>query len=111
MDTLKVVTFCPIREGLKCTEVKVNPNTNEIEQHRCNWFTKMVGIDPQTGENVDTWKCNLSWMPILMVENSAQQIRTGAAVESLREETIKRQDTLIKNTLLPFFSEPKLLSK
>ncbi len=109
MDNIKVVTFCPVREGLKCSEVKFNQETKEAEQHRCNWYTKMVGVDPQTGDNVDTWKCNLSWMPILLVENSAQQIRTGAAIESLRDESIKRQDVLIKNSLSPLFIDPKLL--
>ena len=111
MDDIKVVTFCPVRDGLKCTEVKFNKDTKEAELHRCNWYTKMVGIDPQTGGNVDTWKCNLSWMPILLVENSAQQIRTGQAVESLREETIKRQDVLIQSAMLPILNDPKLLNK
>jgi hypothetical protein len=31
----------------------------------------------------------MSWMPMLMIENSQQQRQTGAAVESFRNEMVK----------------------
>ena len=35
----------------------------------------------------------MSWMPILMIENSQQQRSTGAAVESFRNEMVRANET------------------
>ena len=56
---------------------------------QCSWFTQIRGNHPQTGELVDEWGCAVTWMPMLMIENSQQQRQTGAAVESFRNETLK----------------------
>jgi hypothetical protein len=42
--------------------------------------------------------CVFTTLPFLLIENSAQQRSTGAAVESLRNESVKNTDTT--NTLL-----------
>ena len=55
-----------------------------------SWFTQIRGTNPQTGEPVDEWGCAVTWMPMLMIENSQQQRHTGAAVESFRNETLNR---------------------
>ena len=34
--------------------------------------------------------CAVTWLPMLMIENSQQQRQTGAAVESFRNETLSR---------------------
>ena len=47
------------------------------------------GTNPNTGEPVDEWGCAVTWMPMLLIENSQQQRQTGAAVESFRNETVK----------------------
>ena len=57
---------------------------------KCSWYTQMRGTNPQTGEPVDEWGCAVTWMPLLMIENSQQQRQTGAAVESFRNETLNR---------------------
>lgn len=68
--------FCPlIKES--CKTVK------------CSWFTQVRGCNPNTGENVDEWGCAVTWLPVLMIENSQQQRHTGAAVESLRNNMLK----------------------
>ena len=36
-------------------------------------------------------RCRISWVPTLLIENSQQQRQTGAAVESFRNETLKRR--------------------
>ena len=53
---------------------------------------KVVGKNPNTGQEVDEWGCAMSWLPILMIENSQQQRSTGAAVESFRNEMVKAND-------------------
>lgn len=56
---------------------------------QCSWFTQIRGMNPNTGEPVDEWGCAITWMPMLLIENSQQQRSTGAAVESFRNEVVK----------------------
>ena len=49
-----------------------------------------TGRNPQTGESVDEWGCAVTWLPILLIENSQKQRETGAAVETFRNETLNR---------------------
>ena len=72
----------------------------ECMKLKCEWFTQVRGQNPNTGEEVDEWVCAVTWLPMLLIENSQQQRQTGAAVESFRNETVKR----MVNTILP--SEP-----
>jgi len=55
---------------------------------QCSWFTQIRGMNPNTGESVDEWGCAITWMPMLMIENSQQQRSTSAAVESFRNEVV-----------------------
>lgn len=59
---------------------------------QCSWFTQVRGINPNTGKEVDEWSCAITWLPMLMIENSQQQRQTGAAVESFRNEMVKTQE-------------------
>ena len=56
---------------------------------QCSWFTQVRGQNPQTGEPVDEWGCAVTWMPLLLIENSNQTRQAGAAIESFRNETVK----------------------
>ncbi len=77
---LKPGNFCPlIKED--CVQLK------------CAWFTQLRGKHPQTGADVDEWGCAVTWLPMLMIENSQQQRQTGAAVESFRNEMVKANET------------------
>ena len=76
---VKPTLSCPL--GSKCEEVRDN------QLFRCAWLVQMAGTDPTTGAQRDDKACAMAWMPILLVENSRQQIRTTAAVESFRNET------------------------
>jgi hypothetical protein len=53
----------------------------------------IAGLDPNTGEQIDHWGCSVSWMPMLLIENSQQQRSTGAAVESFRNEMMKSNES------------------
>ena len=68
--------FCPLI-GKDCIQLQ------------CAWFTQVRGMNPQTGQEVDEWGCAVTWMPLLMIENSQQQRQTGASIESFRNETVK----------------------
>lgn len=60
---------------------------------QCAWFTQMRGHNPNTGKEVDEWSCAMTWLPILLIENSQQQRSTGAAVESFRNEMLKANES------------------
>lgn len=77
---IKTGTFCPLVKD-DCLQLK------------CAWFTQLRGKNPQTGADVDEWGCAITWMPMLMIENSQQQRQTGAAVESFRNEMVKANES------------------
>ena len=74
-----------LKKGEDCPLLK-----KDCIQLKCSWFTHVRGTDPQTGAEVDEWSCAVTWMPMLLIENSQQQRQTGAAVESFRNETLNR---------------------
>jgi hypothetical protein len=61
-------------------------------QLECAWFMKIAGTNPNTGKEVEEWGCSISWLPMLMIENSQQQRGTSAAVESFRNEMVKNNE-------------------
>lgn len=77
---IKSGTFCPlIKED--CVGLK------------CSWFTQLRGVNPNTGKDVDEWGCAITWLPMLLIENSQQQRQTGSAVESFRNEMVKANES------------------
>jgi hypothetical protein len=79
MGTLKNGTFCPLIKK-DCVGLT------------CAWYTRVQGIDNNTGNQVDNYECAISWLPMLLIENSGQQRSTGAAVESFRNEMVKANE-------------------
>ena len=82
---IKTVLTCPL--GAKCEEIK------DGAIHRCAWYTKLAGTNPNTGEVMGEAGCSMTWMPMLMIENSMQQRSTSAAVESFRNEMTSANQT------------------
>lgn len=80
---IEVVRTCPL--GHKCQEVKDN------KIHRCMWYTKIQGMNPQTGEEIDEWNCAMGWIPILLIENSNTNRGQTSALESFRNEMVNGQ--------------------
>ena len=58
------------------------------KEHQCRWYIQVQGHNPNTGEQFNKWDCAISWLPILLIENSKMQRETGAAVESFRNEMV-----------------------
>jgi hypothetical protein len=67
-------------------------NFEPCKQLDCAWFLKVQGKNPQSGADIDEWGCSMSWLPILMIENSQMQRQTGSAVESFRNEMVKNNE-------------------
>jgi hypothetical protein len=79
MGILKNGTFCPLIKK-DCVGIT------------CAWYTRVQGVDMNTGNQIDNYECAVSWLPMLLIENSGQQRQTGAAVESFRNEMVKANE-------------------
>ena len=88
MAKLKDGNLCPL----------IGEDCRELE---CAWYTKISGTHPQTGEPVDEYGCAVAWIPFLQVDNSKAINQTGAAIESLRNETVDRLTPSIQIQKLP----------
>lgn len=51
------------------------------------------GYDTNTGKDIDNKQCVLTTLPMLLIENSAQQRSTASAVESMRNEITDKSNT------------------
>lgn len=65
-------------------------------ENECELYIQVLGQHPQTGETVDKWGCSLSWMPALLIENSNEQRKTAASIQSFRNEVIKENNKFNK---------------
>jgi hypothetical protein len=92
MTVLKNGTFCPLIKK-DCVGLT------------CAWYTRVQGYDMNSGNQVDNYECAISWLPMLLIENSGQQRQTGAAVESFRNEMIKANE--VNTQLILAASEPQ----
>lgn len=52
----------------------------------CPKFVHIVGTNVNTGEALNKYGCIDSFLHMLMIENSQQQLRTAASIDKLREE-------------------------
>lgn len=86
MTSIKIISICPLGMG-ECEEIK------DGAIHRCAWYTKLAGTNPNTGEVLDEHGCAIAWLPMLTIENSMQQRSTSAAVESFRNEMTSANQT------------------
>lgn len=78
---MEIIYTCPL--GSQCEVIKDN------KLHRCRWYVKLKGKDPQSDQEIEEFRCTEEWSVLLKVENSLFQRQTGAAVESLRNEVNK----------------------
>ena len=64
--------------------------------YRCSKFISMTGKDPQSKDTIkEQSRCAEAWKIILMVDNSGKIQSTTAAIESMRNEQVERQDQAI----------------
>ena len=76
-----------IKNGTYCPLIK-----KDCVGLTCAWYTRVQGYDVNTGNQVDSYECAISWLPMLLIENSGQQRQTGAAVESFRNEMVQSNE-------------------
>lgn len=57
--------------------------------HKCPWWILLRGTNPNTGEDVDEWKCSIATIPMLLIETANQSRQGAAATESFRNEVVR----------------------
>lgn len=87
--SIEIETFCPYTGDSSC-ETVVNGKIR-----RCKFYKQWGGVNPNTGENIDNWECEIHMNNIISLEISALLRGNRQAVESMRDETIKRQDEFL----------------
>ena len=85
---MEVKSTCPL--GHECETAADNTI------HRCAWYTEVEGTNPQSEEVIKEWRCAMSWMPMMMIENAQTNRGQTAALESFRNETVKGQQEYLK---------------
>ena len=71
----------------------------------------MRGNNPNTGKEIDEWSCAMTWLPVLLVENSQQQRQTGAAVESFRNEMTTANQSSQQILMMTAGMNPSVISQ
>jgi hypothetical protein len=73
-------------EGTICPLHKVDCST---VCHKCPWWTRIIGKNPQSEEMLDDWRCAVAMLPMLLIEN-AQVTRQGTAtMETFRNGVVE----------------------
>ena len=85
---VKVKMTCPL--GSQCEK------TVGEEIHRCVWFTQIDGVDPQSGDKISEKRCAISLIPLLQVDGNRMLHNVGGSIQSLRNETVKRQQDALE---------------
>lgn len=73
-------------EGVICPLHKADCST---VCHKCPWWTRVMGKNPQSEEMIDDWQCAVALLPLLLVENSQMTRQSGAAIETLRNGLVE----------------------
>lgn len=85
MPRLEPGNFCPLLQA-QCRGLE------------CAWFNNVRGTHPQTGAEVEEWRCSVALLPFLLI-TSAQETRGAAgAVESLRNHVAAQGERLLELT-------------
>lgn len=78
------------------------------EVHACQFWINVRGKDPETGDPINREECTITAIPLLLLENAKMQYQTGAAIESLRNETVNSGVNAAR-TLLGMLAAPNRL--
>jgi hypothetical protein len=83
-------------EGPICPLHKID--TSEV-CHKCPWWMRVIGKNPQSEELIDDWGCAVALLPMLLIENAQQSRATGAAVETLRNGLVSGVSDAVIGTM------------
>lgn len=86
---------------------KICPLINkECLEHGCEFWTHLLGQNPQTGAQQDDFGCAIKFLPILLVENASQVRKATASVDKVANEV--NQGTKLFIGALPHEAQQRL---
>lgn len=65
-------------------------------KHQCAWYSHLIGNSPQTGAPIDEFGCAVTWLPILLIENSKEQRDCTKSIDMFRNEMVKANDSTLR---------------
>lgn len=74
----------------KCPIVK-----EECWEHACEFYTHLLGRNPQTGLDEDKWGCAVSWLPVLLIENASVTRQAAASADKVATEVRGHHATFV----------------
>lgn len=57
-------------------------------KEKCEFYTHLIGKDPQSTAQIDKFGCAIAFVPMLLVEVAQMSRGTSAAIEDFRNETV-----------------------
>lgn len=79
--------ICPLMGG-ECIEDGAIRNGELVA---CRFWVHVIGKNPQTGQEIDNADCAFAWTPMLLIENSNEQRKTCASIDTLRSDHANAQ--------------------
>lgn len=67
----------------------------ECIEHGCEFFTHLIGLNPQTGAQEDKWGCAVNFLPILLIENAQVARHAVASTDKVATEVRKHHATFL----------------
>lgn len=61
----------------------------------CLWYTRIRGMNPQTGVDEDKVDCAINIIPILIIEHLRQAYSMGSSLESFRNEMVNQNGNFL----------------
>jgi len=62
----------------------------------CQWHTRVIGNNPQTGVHMDVSDCAVTLLPVLLVEVAKQAVSTTASIDKLATEISNAENELTR---------------
>jgi hypothetical protein len=54
--------------------------------HKCAWYTRITGMNPQTGEHMDKWDCAIAQLVFVGLDTAKATYESGAVTQELRND-------------------------
>ena len=68
-----------------------------VTSGKCERWVHIIGMDKNSGEQINRYGCVDDWTPSLMIENSLEARQTAAAVESFRNEMVRQNMMMLEH--------------
>ena len=80
----RLMTGKPVNNsGMECP---LRRRSVEKVCHRCEFYDRIVGINPQSGEHVDKWMCAINRLVFMSLETVKTQRETDSTMQEWRNE-------------------------